>query len=59
MNLSACILFVFYIKGYMEVNRLSSLKRDTDVFVTFEGDNMVILQVQITFQIIHEKFENL
>ena len=31
----------------MEVNRLSSLKRDSDIFVTFEGDNMVMLQVRI------------
>ncbi|XP_013421333.1 acyl-coenzyme A oxidase-like protein [Lingula anatina] len=30
--------------GYMEENRLPSLKRDADVFVTFEGDNMVMLQ---------------
>ncbi len=29
----------------MEVNRISSLKRDADVFCTFEGDNMVLLQV--------------
>jgi hypothetical protein len=31
----------------MEVNRLASLKRDADVFVTFEGDNTVLLQVII------------
>ena len=30
----------------MEVNRISSLKRDADVFVTFEGDNVVMLQVK-------------
>ncbi|ELU15508.1 hypothetical protein CAPTEDRAFT_143276, partial [Capitella teleta] len=31
-------------QGFMEVNRLASLKRDADVFVTFEGDNTVLLQ---------------
>uniref|UniRef100_A0ABK0M6A0 Acyl-coenzyme A oxidase n=1 Tax=Rattus norvegicus TaxID=10116 RepID=A0ABK0M6A0_RAT len=31
--------------GYMMENRLSGLKCDTDVFVTFEGDNVVMLQV--------------
>lgn len=30
----------------MEINRISSLKRDADVFVTFEGDNVVMLQVR-------------
>ncbi|XP_064623522.1 acyl-coenzyme A oxidase-like protein isoform X2 [Lineus longissimus] len=30
--------------GYMEENRIASLRRDCDVFVTFEGDNMVMLQ---------------
>ncbi len=29
----------------MMENRIPSLKCDTDVFVTFEGDNMVMLQV--------------
>ena len=29
----------------MEVNRLANLKRDSDVFVTFEGDNVVMMQV--------------
>ena len=28
----------------MEVNRLAELKRDADIFVTFEGDNIVMLQ---------------
>ena len=28
----------------MEVNRIAGLKRDADVFVTFEGDNVVIMQ---------------
>ncbi|XP_052039515.1 acyl-coenzyme A oxidase-like protein [Apodemus sylvaticus] len=31
--------------GYMMENRISGLKCDTDVFVTFEGDNAVMLQV--------------
>ena len=31
--------------GYLEVNRLPSLKADTDVFTTFEGDNTVLLQL--------------
>jgi len=29
----------------MMENRIPSLKCDSDVFVTFEGDNMVMLQV--------------
>ena len=28
----------------MEVNRIAELKRDADIFVTFEGDNIVMLQ---------------
>ncbi|XP_077884442.1 acyl-coenzyme A oxidase-like protein isoform X6 [Ictidomys tridecemlineatus] len=31
--------------GYMMENRISDLKCDADVFVTFEGDNVVMLQV--------------
>jgi acyl-CoA oxidase len=31
--------------GYLSVNRLPSLKADTDVFTTFEGDNTVLLQL--------------
>nr|XP_048315647.1 acyl-coenzyme A oxidase-like protein [Myodes glareolus] len=31
--------------GYMMENQISGLKCDTDVFVTFEGDNVVMLQV--------------
>jgi acyl-CoA oxidase len=31
--------------GYMAVNRLASLKADTDVFTTFEGDNTVLMQL--------------
>lgn len=30
----------------MMENRISGLKCDTDVFVTFEGDNVVLLQVR-------------
>ncbi|XP_070578544.1 acyl-coenzyme A oxidase-like protein [Ptychodera flava] len=30
--------------GYMAENRLASLKTDSDVFVTFDGDNMVLMQ---------------
>nr|XP_044628799.1 acyl-coenzyme A oxidase-like protein isoform X3 [Equus asinus] len=33
--------------GYMMENRISGLKCDTDVFVTFEGDNVVLLQVVV------------
>ncbi|KAM4804734.1 acyl-coenzyme A oxidase-like protein [Urocitellus parryii] len=33
------------VKGYMMENRISDLKCDADVFVTFEGDNVVMLQV--------------
>lgn len=31
--------------GYMTENRLTSLKADSDVFTTFEGDNHVLLQL--------------
>ncbi|XP_074662548.1 acyl-coenzyme A oxidase-like protein isoform X2 [Tubulanus polymorphus] len=37
--------------GFMEVNRLCSLKRDADIFTTFEGDNMVMLQ-QVTKELL-------
>ncbi|KAG5855753.1 acyl-coenzyme A oxidase-like protein [Anguilla anguilla] len=33
--------------GYMMENRIPSLKCDSDVFVTFEGDNVVMLQVVV------------
>ncbi|XP_067241694.1 acyl-coenzyme A oxidase-like protein isoform X1 [Chanodichthys erythropterus] len=33
--------------GFMLENRIPSLKCDSDVFVTFEGDNMVMLQVVV------------
>ncbi len=32
-------------KGYLDENRLSDLKADTDIFTTFEGDNTVLLQL--------------
>uniref|UniRef100_A0A671FDU2 Acyl-coenzyme A oxidase n=1 Tax=Rhinolophus ferrumequinum TaxID=59479 RepID=A0A671FDU2_RHIFE len=32
--------------GYMMENRISGLKCDTDVFVTFEGDNVVMLSAR-------------
>ena len=32
-------------QGYLTVNRLVSLKADTDIFTTFEGDNIVLLQL--------------
>src|SRR5690606_8508389 len=31
--------------GYMAENRLTTLKADSDVFTTFEGDNVVLLQL--------------
>jgi acyl-CoA oxidase len=31
--------------GYMRANRIASLRADTDVFTTFEGDNTVLLQL--------------
>ncbi len=31
--------------GYMAENRFAALKADTDVFTTFEGDNIVLLQL--------------
>ncbi|KAK1791381.1 hypothetical protein P4O66_013397, partial [Electrophorus voltai] len=33
--------------GFMMENRIPSLKCDSDAFVTFEGDNMVMLQVVV------------
>lgn len=33
-------------QGYLAVNRFASLKADSDVFTTFEGDNTVLLQLQ-------------
>ena len=32
-------------QGYLSVNRFASLKNDSDVFTTFEGDNTVLLQL--------------
>jgi acyl-CoA oxidase len=32
-------------EGYLSVNRFAALKADTDVFTTFEGDNVVLLQL--------------
>jgi len=32
-------------EGYLEVNRLTRLRADFDVFTTFEGDNTVLLQL--------------
>ena len=32
-------------EGYLAVNRFASLKADTDIFTTFEGDNTVLLQL--------------
>ena len=31
--------------GYLSANRFAALKADTDVFMTFEGDNTVLLQL--------------
>ncbi|HET8561605.1 MAG TPA: acyl-CoA dehydrogenase [Marmoricola sp.] len=31
--------------GYLSANRLGSLRADTDVFTTFEGDNHILLQL--------------
>jgi len=33
-------------QGYLAVNRFAALKADSDVFTTFEGDNIVLLQLQ-------------
>ena len=32
-------------KGYLSENRFASLKADTDIFTTFEGDNTVLMQL--------------
>jgi acyl-CoA oxidase len=31
--------------GYMAVNRFAALRADTDIFTTFEGDNMVLMML--------------
>jgi acyl-CoA oxidase len=31
--------------GYMSVNRFAALKADTDIFTTFEGDNMILIML--------------
>lgn len=32
-------------KGYLAENRISTLKNDTDIYTTFEGDNTVLMQL--------------
>jgi acyl-CoA oxidase len=32
-------------KGYLSENRIDALKNDTDVYTTFEGDNIVLMQL--------------
>jgi acyl-CoA oxidase len=32
-------------KGYLSENRIDALKNDTDIYTTFEGDNMVLMQL--------------
>lgn len=32
-------------KGYLSENRIETLKNDTDIYTTFEGDNTVLLQL--------------
>jgi acyl-CoA oxidase len=32
-------------QGYLSVNRFASLKADSDIFMTFEGDNTVLMQL--------------
>ena len=32
-------------QGYLSVNRLGALRADTEIFVTFEGDNTVLMQL--------------
>ena len=32
-------------QGYLTLNRFASLKADTDIFSTFEGDNVVLMQL--------------
>ena len=32
-------------KGYLSENRIDTLKADTDIFTTFEGDNTVLMQL--------------
>ncbi|PWG73801.1 acyl-CoA oxidase, partial [Enterococcus hirae] len=32
-------------QGYLAVNRFAALKADTEVFTTFEGDNIVLQQL--------------
>ncbi|GAB1286871.1 Acyl-coenzyme A oxidase-like protein [Apodemus speciosus] len=44
-HLATALALTFTSRGYMMENRIAGLKCDTDVFVTFEGDNVVMLQV--------------
>lgn len=32
-------------KGYLSENRIDALKNDTDIYTTFEGDNVVLMQL--------------
>ncbi len=40
-------------KGYLAENRFADLKADSDIFTTFEGDNMVLMQL-VAKGVLHE-----
>lgn len=48
-------------KGYLAENRFAALRADADVFVTFEGDNTVLLQLVAKSRLTHyrQQFEEL
>ncbi len=48
-------------KGYLSENRIDSLKNDTDIYTTFEGDNTVLMQLVAKSRLsaYREQFENL
>jgi acyl-CoA oxidase len=48
-------------EGYLSINRLPSMKSDSDVFTTFEGDNTVLMQLLVKGLLSNykEQFEDL
>ncbi len=48
-------------QGYLAINRFASLKADSDIFTTFEGDNTVLLQLVAKglLSAFRKSFENL
>ncbi len=44
-------------KGYLAENRFAALKADTDIFTTFEGDNVVLMQLVARGRLTHFRKE--